>query len=270
MKTGNAIKKAFDLYLANPLIILPFLIVGLVRNTISFFVNLFLRESFSGFQLNGIQALFLLENLAEILLKSIVAYSIILLLVGILIIVLTSFLEAYAIGLSNKMTDKKAKLSDGLSAMVHGPAIIGKTILLWILFFAGSIVVILPAIILFGTLGLVIATFILLIYASILITVSFFSNQSIVLDNKGPWEGIAGSYKFIKKNLEGVALLILFVVGLYVAFGIIHSTGTTMSSYFLNEFSQLVVNKGLHLILYSLILYPFLIILKTFYFIKNK
>ncbi|MFO7872291.1 MAG: hypothetical protein R6U26_01450 [Candidatus Undinarchaeales archaeon] len=270
MKTGNVIKKAFDLYLTNPVIIVPFLILGAVTNTINFILKTFLRESFANFKFTGMQSLLFLENISESFFQNFLQYSIFFILIGIFILILSSFLEAYAIGLSKKLTTNKAKLSDGLSAMIHGPAIIGKNLIIWLLFFAGSIVVIIPTVILFGALGFLLATVILFVYMAILIAVSFFANQSIVLDNVGPWEGLVGSYFFIKKNIEGVALLILFVVGIYVAFGIVQSTGATMVSYFLSETTELVVNQGLHLILYSLILYPFVLILKTFYYIKNK
>lgn len=270
MKTGNVIKKAFDLYLTNPVIIVPFLILGAVTNTINFILKTFLRESFANFKFTGMQSLLFLENISESFFQNFLQYSIFFILIGIFILILSSFLEAYAIGLSKKLTNKKAKLSDGLSAMIRGPAIIGKNLIIWLLFFAGSIVVIIPTVILFGALGFLLATVILFVYMAILIAVSFFANQSIVLDNAGPWEGLVGSYFFIKKNIEGVALLILFVVGIYVAFGIVQSTGATMVSYFLSETTELVVNQGLHLILYSLILYPFVLILKTFYYIKNK
>ncbi len=270
MKTGNAIKKAFDLYLSNPVIIVPFLILGLVTNTINFILKTFMRESLANFEFSGMQSLLLIENISENFLQNFLQYSIIFILIGIFILVLSSFLEAYAIGLSKKLTKKKTGLSDGLSAMIHGPAIIGKKIIIWLLFFAGSVVVIIPTVILFGPLGLLLATIILFIYMALLMAVSFFANQSIVLDNKGPWKGIVGSYSFIKKNLEGVALLIIFAAGIYVAFGIIQSTSVTMASYFLDKTTELIVNQGLHLILYSLILYPFVVILKTFYYIKNK
>lgn len=270
MKIGKAIKIAFNKYLSNPVIILPFLIIGAITNTLNLFIKSYFERSIPSLDVMNIKSLMLFESLGRNLLEALIGYSVLLVLGGLLVLILTSFLEAYAIGLSKEMIKKKAKLSDGLSAMVHGPAIIGKTLILWILFLAGSIVVITPAVVLFGPVGVLPATVILLIYLSILLAVSFFSEQSIVIDGKGPWKGLVESYHFIKKNLEGVALLILFVAGLYLTFGIMQASASTLGSTLLNKSTQLIVGQGLHLILYSLILYPFMFVLKTFYYIKNK
>ncbi len=270
MKIGQAIRTAFNLYLNNPIIILPFLLLGIFRS----FLNIVILTSFNIHvpSTNFFKMPLLLSNVNTMseLSKLLFNFLLLLLLISILIIILNSFVEAYAIGVAKKLTSKKLSFSFKLPAIVNGLQIFVKKLIILGLALIGGVILLFPLVILFGLAGVVLSSILFLIYVLILLVIELFASQSIVIDKVNAWKGIVNSYHFVKKNLEGVAVLILFFLVLYGGVLIIKAAAFALGVYLLNGFPLLLYKQGINIILYSIVLLPFIVILKTTYFIKNK
>lgn len=270
LKIGQAIRDSFNLYLNNPVVIFPFLLFGLFKSFFNILLVRYLTFSIPFNSFNPVPMLIPGSSVLAELSKTLFNYLIFIIVAIIALTVLHSFVESYSIGIARKLNSKKVSLSVGFSSLPRGIQIFAKKIIVLGLILGGSLVLYFPLIILFGTLGIVISTLLLLIFVAVVLVIEFFASQSIVIDNSGPWKGIVRSYKFIRKNLEGVVIMILFLLLLYCGVLITKAASLFIGNYFLSGTSLLLFKEGVDIILTSLIFSPFVVILKTYYFLKNK
>lgn len=271
MGTGKYIRKAFSMFLDNPIIVVPFLLLGVLGIGLMTFAENYLSFNLGSINVEGVDAILLSGEILSFITQTLVNFVLILLVSLVFFAIIGSFVKAYSIGLVKQMaSNKTAGFRDGLVTLDRGIQIFGMRIILIILGIAGFFILMVPATIIFGTIGAIFSSFLFLIYLIALMAIAFFAPQSIVLEKKGPLEGIIGSYKFLRKNLEGVVILIIFMLLLFVCFAIILKASNLMGSYLFSETALDFFIQGIRLILYSLILAPYFIIIKTYYFIKNK
>lgn len=271
METGECVRKSVDIYLDNPILIVPFIIAGVLYLVVINFLTTSFKTAFSSLNMTGLQAFLFSKLFASEMLRVLSNYMVLFLLSILFIAIVYSFVQAYSIGLAKKIvTEKKVSLKDGFATIGSGVQIFFMLLSVFGLIIAGLLVSALISIILFGAIGIILSAVAVLIYSTVVVVAVFFAPQSIVLENKGPWEGIASSYRFIKKNIESSALLLLFIGFIYVSFLIMEYGGATLGSYFLSEITFNVLSKGLNLLLFSVVFSPYVVVLKTYFFMKNK
>jgi hypothetical protein len=98
---------------------------------------------------------------------------------------------------------------------------------------------------------------------------TFFAAQSIVLERNGPINGIRSSYRMIKKYPEDVAVIIVFILLAYVCLMVIETVSVLSMGYLTSGFVLELFSNSMQFILFSMVFAPYVLILKTVYFIKN-
>ncbi|HIJ98633.1 TPA: hypothetical protein H1005_01685 [archaeon] len=272
MKSGESLREGFKHYLNNPVLILPYLLFGLFSLFLYNFSINFARESFSILKITSpFQILLLQEEFADTLSAIILRNVFFFILVGIIYALVDSFVKAYTIGLSEKISRTGgAKLKDGFQGATQTLQIFGKNIILILLLLFGFGLLLLTTAILLAQFALLAFIPAAIIYAFIIYSVSFFASQSIVVEKKGPWGGIVSSYAFIKRNMEDVAKLILFILFVYVAFHVIRLASLRLFEHFFVGATMRLISVAENLLLGYIIMRPYFVILKTLYFIKNQ
>jgi hypothetical protein len=268
MEAGKFIRKAFNIYLDNPIIIVPFLLFGILSTT----TNLWLE--------NYITAMLpVFENPAELLMVSMSgslhsAFSriiVVAILLAIVVSLISSYIEAYSIGLARSMSTKKGTgFKEGVPALKKGLTIFGVKLIVITLIMAVAIGATIPLVILFKLVGILASFVVVLIFGVSLVVITFFASQSIVLENKNVWGGIRGSYKLLRNNIEEVAILLLFMLFSFVILTVLQEVGVALAETFISEYLIALIRSGLHLLLFSMILSPYFIILKTYFYFKRS
>ncbi len=271
MKAGESLREGFRLYSDNPILILPYFLFGVFSLFLYNFSINFLRESFSIFKITSpFQILLFQKEFASALSAIILRNVFFFILVAIIYALVDSFVKAYTIGLSEKISRSgSARLKDGIAATSRTLQIFGKNIILILLLLFGIGLLLLTTAILlaqFALLAFIPAT---IIYTFIVYSVSFFASQSIVVEKKGPWGGLVSSYTFIKRNMEDVAKLILFIIFVYVAFHVIKLASLRLFGHFFTGATMRLISIAENLLLGYIIMRPYFVILKTLYFVKN-
>ncbi len=272
MKAGESLREGFKLYLANPAIVLPYLLFGIFSTfLLGYFFN-FVRSSFSAMKnTSPVQMLLLRSEFADLLGEVIARIIFLAIVIAVIYFVADSFLKAYTIGLAEKISKSgSARLRDGFQHIGRTAQIFGKNIAIFLLLLFGTALLFLTSAVLLGSLALIAFIPALIIYAFIVYAVSFFANQSIVIEKKGPWDGIVSSYVFIKRNMEDVAKLILFIAFVFVAVIVIQKASGNLLAHFYSGFPLWLILKAEDLLLGYIIARPYFIILKTLYFVKNQ
>lgn len=270
MDIGSCIRRAFSLYMENPALIVPFVFSGVLGTLFKIIKNNYIKNNFY-YDFSGIKSLLLAKTMSGEILNAIFEYLILVVIFTVILSAVDSFVHAYAIGIARKASSEKGtSLKDGLGTIERGFQIFLMKIVVFALMIAGAFVILLPSVILFGMLGILISAALILIYAFAVYAMTFFASQSIVVEGKGPWESIVRSYEFIKKNLEGVALLLIFMILLFVSFQVIGAVSEFEGSYFFSKITLSFFTGGIDFILMYVILAPYFVMLKTFYFVKNR
>jgi len=270
MAIGRYVRKAFQLYTNHPIIIIPFLIFGLLESTLRLFSTNFLEFEMSSFQVDKIETLLSPTVLNDAMFGSVFKYTLLVIVIVLLLSLLNSFVEAYAIGLAKKMPKRKnLKFKDGLKTLGRGTTIFFMKVFKLLLFVLGAVAISIPSFMIFGAaFGVLLFSGFFFIYFIMVTVITFFASQSIIINKLGAWDGILESYRFLKRNLESVALLLLFNILLYVVFSLIVRSTVVLSGFFLSDFIMDFIDQGMRLIVFSLILEPFFVILKTIFFMK--
>lgn len=268
MEIGKFMRRAFNLYLDHPVIIIPFIFLGIINVVSSMWLENFMNDLLPALQ--SPTAFFLTSitgNLFPILLRLVV----IILMFAILISLASSYIEAYSIGLARAMSTKKdISYKDGVSALEHGLSIFGVKLLVITILLLVAIGITIPLVILFKLPGVLLSVVVLLLFSASLMVITFFAPQCIVLEKKGSWSGIRGSYKFLKNNLESIAILLLFIFFAFIIFSVLQEVVITLSETFLSEYIVILISSGLHLLLFSMVFSPYVIILKTYFYFKKS
>lgn len=272
MKSGESLKEALKLYLANPIVVLPYFLFGLFTLVVSTFSLNFIVSSFAPFRIsNSLQILLLRKEFTEALTAVLIKDMLFVVVIAVIYFFVDSFLKSYTIGLSEKISRTgTAKFSDGLSSAPRGLVIFGKNLALALLLLFGYALLFLTSIVLLANLALLAFIPAAIIYTFIVYSASFFSSQSIMIEKKGPWDGIVSSYAFIRRNMEDVAQLILFIIFVFVAFQVIELASMRLFSHFYKGLTLWVISKSEGLLLGYIIMRPYFVILKTMYFVKNQ
>ena len=223
----------------------------------------FLRESFAPLrEATPFQILFLQSRVSEIIGAVIVRDILFVISIIVIYFLVDALLKGYTIGLAEKLSRSGGvKLSDGLQSVSRAASLFGKNIVIFLLLLFGFFLLGLTTAVLLGKLALFAFIPAAIIYVFILYSVSFFASQSIVVEKKGPWDGIASSYIFIKKNLEDVAQLILFIIFVYVAFHVIRLSSLRLFEHFFAGITMRIISIGGNLLLGYIMMRPYFIIL---------
>ena len=180
-------------------------------------------------------------------------------------------MEAYSIGLAKTISsNKEATFKDGLSTIGRGFSIFAMKFFVALTIVSITILISIPAFLLLGILGLAVFFVSLIIVSIVMVVITLFAGQSIVLEKKGAIQGILSSYKVFRKNLEGVVLLVIFIIFIAGSFIVVRQVSIKLLALTLDEFGAFLISKGLTLFLFSIILSPYVLLLKTYYFIKNS
>jgi len=271
MKIGTIIRKSYELFMTNPIIVFPFLFLGIIRNISLQVSENVLVDSISalGVTLNSflLNASWAANNLRPFFFN----FVILLLIFAFMLVLLSSFVEAYAIGLSIRMVrSKTTDLKEGFSTFNNGLQIFFKKLIIIALVLGGSIILFLPTWLLFGRFGVFISFFLLIAYLTLLLVAAFFADQSIVLNKVGAWEGLVKSYNFIRRNTEGGLIIILFVFFLSFGISMVQGSIELIGRNFFSGLSSVLFTKGINLLLFYVILLPYIVILKTHYYMRTK
>jgi len=272
MKAGESLREGFKLYLKNPAIILPYFLFGMFSLFLMNFSANFVRNSFSSIKITSPLQILLLQKEFASALSSVILRNILFAIIVILIFALVdSFVKAYTIGMAEKIAKRgRAKLSDGLQSSFRAMQIFGKNMVLALLLLFGFGLLLLTSAVLLGRLALLAFIPAAIIYSFIVYSASFFASQSIIIEKKGPWEGIKSSYSFIKRNLEGAAELILFIIFVYVAFNVINLASLRLFTHFFSGVTMRLLTLAENLLVGYIMMRPYLVILKTLFFINNQ
>ncbi len=271
MKSGESIRSSFKLYTANPIVILPYLLFGIFNLILSFFAVSHFRDTLATIRFtSSIEFLILGQTLTSALSSIFLKSFLFLAAIGIIFLIVDALVKSYTIGLSAAIVrGKKATLSDGLAATAKTFTIVGKNIVIGILLVLGAALVFMTSVVLLGKFALISFIPATIIYLFILFAITLFSSQSIVLENKNAWQGIASSYFFMKKHMEDVAKLVLFLIFVFVAFQMIKLSATRLLAHYFAPFAMQFVSLGASLLLGYLIMRPYFVILKTHFFLNN-
>lgn len=271
MKSGESIRESFKLYTSNPILILPYLLFGLFNLGLSLFVVNHLKSTLATIRFtSSIEFLILGQTLTSALSSIFIKSFLFIIAVGLIYLIVDAFVKSYTIGLSAVIVNgKKAKLSDGMKAMEKTFTLVGKNIIIGVLLVLGAALIFMTSFVLLGKFALISFIPATIIYAFILFAITLFASQSIVLESKSAWQGISSSYFFMKKHMEDVAKLVLFLIFVYVAFQMIKLSSTRLLAHYFAPFALQFVSMGASLLLSYLIMRPYFVILKTHFFLNN-
>ena len=268
MEIGKFIRKAFNLYLDHPVIIIPFLFLGIINVATGLWLENYISELLPILQ--SPTELFI-ASLTGILSSAIIRVAVAALLVTIITSLASSYVEAYSIGLARAMSTKKdISFKEGFPALKRGLSIFSVKLLVLVIIAAVAFGVSIPLVILFKLAGVLMALVVLLVFAIALLVITFFAPQSIVLEKRGAWGGIKKSYVFIKNHLEEVAILLLFMLFAFVIFTALQQVGITLAENFISEYVVILVSSGIHLLLFSMVFAPYFVVLKTYFYFKKS
>ena len=266
MDIGKFIRRSVTDYLNNPIIMLPFAIMGLIGAGLSIISQFYLHSSTSVFDEAAIKIAIASGHIPMDLLVilgkyfSIVALSLV-----------SSFFHAFSIGLAQKIAKKKKPtFKDGSNAFKFGFKVFSFKVLIWLFTGLGIILITLPTVFLFGSFGLLLSCVFVFFFSLLLQFVGFFGKQAIVLEKLGAWSAFQRSFKLIRKNLENVLLLLGAYIFFFAVFLIFKKIAVTIANYVFAGFSLVVFTQAANFIFTFLILSPIFVIIKTSYFIKKS
>ena len=271
MQTGKWFLEAFRTYIDNPVIILPYLLLGIMSTGTSFFTKTYLDVRLSNLDIDSLQAAFMAGDITLPLIDTLLKYALIFSVCFVVLTFVSSFIAAYAIELTRSIAASgHSDVRSGFFALRKGLPIFVKKIFVALITLVGAAILIVPATIFFGMIGAILALVIVLVYSVIIHVVSFFAEQAIVLSGKGAWEGIVQSYRFVKNTLESSVILMLLMLFFYAVFALFSRIFYSVGSTFITSGAALdILSAGINLLLFSIVVAPLFIIIKTIYFMKK-
>ena len=271
MKTRESIHESFRLYGKNPAIILPYLLFGIFNTAVTIFLVNYLKSSLATLRFTSSIEFFVLgQKLSDALTALFLQNLLVVLFIGLVFVIVDAVIKSYTIGISAAMIrGKTATLKDGIPAARRATTIVAKNLGLGLLLVLGSALIFITSVVLLGKFALVSFIPAVIIFAFILYAVTLFASQSIVLENKGAWQGIVSSYFFIRKHVEDSAKIVLFLVFIFVAFQMIKLASMQLFGDFFISPTLQMIKIAENLLLGYIIMRPLFVILKTHFFVKN-
>lgn len=272
VKAGESIRESWKLYLSNPAIILPYFLFGIFNIAISTFALNYFKRSLATIRFTSSIEFFVLgQRLSDALSVIFLKNLLLILALGVLFLIVDALVKSYTIGLSSSIVKgRPARLSDGLRSIDRTFTIVGKNIVIGLLLIFGSALIFMTSLVLLGKFALLAFIPATIIYAFILFAITLFASQSIVLERKTAWQSIVSSYFFLRKHMEDVAKLVLFLIFVFVAFQMIKLASIRLLENFFLSFTLQIITVSESLLLGYLIMRPYFVILKTYFFIKNS
>ncbi len=272
MKSGESIRESFKLYLNNPAVILPYFLVGIFNIFAYLFTINLLKHSIATLRFSStIELLVLGEKLNSAVSAIFLKNILFILAMGILYLLVDALLKSYTIGLSSSIVrGKGSKLSSGFASIKRTFSIFWKNIIVGLLLLFGFALIFVTSSVLLGRFALIAFIPASIIYTFIVFAITLFASQSIVLEKKGAWSGIASAYFFVRKHIEEVAKLVLFIIFVFVAFQVIKLASLRLFGYFFSSTAMFFISNAENLLLGYILMRPFFVILKTHFFIKNS
>ncbi|MFH1450426.1 MAG: hypothetical protein ABIF92_00405 [archaeon] len=270
MNIGKFIRQSLSDYLNNPIMLLPFAIMGLITTGLGIFSKYYLYSNLGLVYGATMDSLLTLGEIPFSLFPVLLKYSFLVFISIIFLSFINSFFHAFAIGLAKKIAaGKTAEVSDGLSFIDAGFSVFSFKVLIWLFTSIGAVIIILPSLFLFGFFGLVFGGILVVFYVLLLQFVGFFGKQAVVLENLNAWAALQRSYLVIKRNLENVLLLLGAYLFFFAAFFVFQKIFVSLAVFIISGFSLVVFTQAADFIFTFLILSPLFVIIKTSYFVKK-
>ena len=270
MDIGKFVRQSISNYLNNPIMLLPFAIMGLLTAGFGIFSRYYLHYNLQSLGID-LEATAFARFVPAPLLSILLNYAIIIVFSVLVISFISSFFHAFSIGLAEKIAlKKKPVLADGFKAIKSGFYVFGFKILIWGFTVIGAILMALPAVFLYGIPGLLLACIGTVFLFILLQFVGFFGKQAIVLEKRNAWSGFQRSYHIIWKDLGNVLLLMVAYLFFLVGFVVFKRIFITIASYIIAGFGLIVFSQAADFIFTFLILSPLFVIIKTSFFLKKS
>jgi len=270
MNIGKFIQYCVGEYLDKPIILLPFVIIGLITTGLKLFSQYYLHTGMEIMSAEGIREIISSGEIPLYVVDVLLNYAIILLVSLLFLSFISSFFHAFSIGLASKIAVKKRPtLTDGFKTLHAGFRVFTFKMLIWLFTGLGAVFLFVSAGFLFGYLGIFAAFVCTVFYTLLLQFVGFFGKQAIVLENLRAWAALQRSYKVIIKNLDNILLLMGAYLFIMAAFIVFKKVFTTISNYLVSGFGLVVFAHAADFVFTFLILSPIFIIIKTTYFIQQ-
>jgi len=270
MQTAKWFGEAFRTYLSNPVLVLPYLFLGILSTFSSAFTNSYLSTRLSDLNVESLQATFLSGDITTPLIDMLLKYALVWGASIVVLILINSFVAAYAIELSRSIVASgHSDFRAGFFALGKGLTIFVKEISMALIILAGAALFIIPGTIFFGTIGSIIALLISIVYFIIIYLIFFFADQAIVLSGKGAWGGIVQSYNFIRQTVDSSVILMLFMLFFFAIFALASKILHTIGATFLCGTTLGIFSAVVSLALFSGVVFPFFVVLKTTYYMKK-
>lgn len=271
MELGKFFRQSVSDFLANPLILLPFAVIGILSTGLGIFYQYYLSASLG---VSGSKEIVALLSSPASITPSLVAifskFFLIVVLSSLFLSFISSFSHAFSIGIAGKIAHKKKPvIADGMQAVDSGFAVFSFKVLLWVFSLLGAIILAIPAALLFGIFGVLMSAVFIFFFIILLQFAGFFGKQAIVLEGLNAWAALQRSYRVIRKNFENVLLLILIYLFFSAGFFILKEIFTTLANYLVSGAGSIIFTHAANFVFAFLIMSPLFVIIKTSYFVRK-